>query len=54
MSEACYRYLFNKIDFNEQIIDYAYDEGQKVEPKLLPTIIPLVLINGQLGIGTGY
>jgi len=44
--------IFPSIDF--QIIDYEYDDGIKVEPKYYVPIIPMVLVNGMNGIGTGF
>lgn len=44
--------IFNKLD--EGILDYNYEEGQQIEPKMYLPIIPMVLINGCRGIGTGY
>ena len=36
------------------ILDYVVDEGSRVEPRYYVPIIPLVLCNGALGIGTGF
>ena len=33
---------------------YVEDDGQKVEPEYYVPIIPMILINGSVGIGTGY
>lgn len=44
--------IFPSVDF--QIIDYEYDDGVKVEPKYYLPIIPMVLVNGMNGIGTGF
>jgi DNA topoisomerase-2 len=44
--------IYNKDDF--EIIDYLEDDGQKIEPKFYIPILPMVLINGAQGIGTGY
>lgn len=44
--------LFNKLDF--PILDYLEDDGQSVEPKYYVPILPLLLINGSEGIGTGF
>jgi DNA topoisomerase-2 len=43
--------IYNKDDF--EIIDYLEDDGQKIEPKFYIPILPMVLINGAQGIGTG-
>lgn len=44
--------LFSNDD--NDILEYLYDEGQKIEPKTLLPILPLLLINGSTGIGTGW
>ena len=46
------RYIFKKTD--EPILTYLDDDGQKVEPIFYVPIIPMVLINGTEGIGTGF
>lgn len=43
-----------KDEIISECIGWNYDDNQRVEPKLIPVIIPLCLINGQIGIGTGY
>src|SRR5581483_11994249 len=44
--------IFNKGD--ENLYEYIDDEGSMVEPKYYVPIIPMVLINGVRGIGTGW
>ena len=44
--------LFNKDD--DQILSFVEDDGQTVEPEFFVPLLPLVLINGTEGIGTGY
>ena len=44
--------LFNKSD--NPLLKYATDDGLKVEPEFYTPILPLVLINGSDGIGTGW
>lgn len=46
------RYIFRKED--DDILEYLNDDGIKIEPKFYVPIIPLILINGSEGIGTGY
>lgn len=46
------QYLFRKED--ECILKPVVEDGKSVEPIMYPTIIPLVLINGVEGIGTGF
>lgn len=45
-------YIFNKDD--NKILDYLNDDGIMVEPTWYCPIIPMILINGSKGIGTGY
>ena len=44
--------IFNKDDLN--IVEYKYDEGEFIEPYFYIPILPIILINGSQGIGTGY
>ena len=44
--------IFNKLD--ENLYDYLYDDGKRIEPKFYVPIIPMILINGTRGIGTGW
>jgi DNA topoisomerase-2 len=46
------RKIFTKED--EDILEYNTDDGQKIEPKFYLPSIPMVLVNGAIGIGTGY
>jgi len=46
------RLIFKKSDDN--ILEYLNDDGQMIEPKWYIPILPMVLINGAEGIGTGY
>ena len=46
------RIVFNKEDDN--ILNYQIEEGQKIEPDFYAPIIPLCLVNGAEGIGTGW
>ena len=57
------RYIFTKLDqiaskiFIEQdecILNYQIDEGEVIEPDYYYPIIPMILVNGSKGIGTGY
>jgi DNA topoisomerase-2 len=57
------RYIFThlmpitKILFNEhdnKLLDYLDDDGLTIEPKYYIPIIPMLLVNGSEGIGTGY
>ena len=44
--------IFPKEDF--PLLDYINDDGIMVEPKWYCPIIPMVLVNGMVGIGTGF
>jgi DNA topoisomerase-2 len=57
------RYIFTKLTnstkiiFNEHdsvLLDYLEDDGLSIEPKYYIPIIPMILVNGSEGIGTGY
>ena len=60
---ASSRYIFTELNklvkhlINEHdipLLKSNYDDGQKIEPVYYTPIIPLVLVNGTEGIGTGY
>ena len=46
------RYIYRKED--DPILNYLYDDGDKVEPEFYVPIIPMILVNGSIGIGTGF
>lgn len=46
------RTIFREDDNN--ILNYQEDDGQQIEPEYYIPIIPMILVNGGLGIGTGY
>jgi DNA topoisomerase-2 len=46
------RHLFSEKD--DQILKYLDDDGTQVEPIFYAPIIPMVLVNGSKGIGTGF
>jgi DNA topoisomerase-2 len=57
------RYIFTMLSkltrliFKEEdnvILDYQNDDGQQIEPEFYVPIIPMILVNGGIGIGTGY
>lgn len=58
------RYIFTKLDnltrliFREEddvLLNYIYDDGDKVEPHFFVPVIPTILVNGcTAGIGTGW
>ena len=60
---ASERYIFTqlnpitKILFNEEdkcVLNYLDDDGTQIEPDFYCPIIPMVLVNGSEGIGTGF
>ena len=42
------------IPADDKILDYRNDDGDIVEPVYYAPIIPMILVNGALGIGTGF
>lgn len=57
------RYIFTQLhkvtkliynDKDEPILEYQLEEGDIVEPVVYYPIIPMILVNGSKGIGTGY
>ena len=43
-------HLFNQND--SPLMDYIFEEGQKIEPNWYLPIIPMILVNGCEGMGT--
>ena len=46
------RKIFSELD--DAILDYIEDDGSSVEPIYYVPIIPMILVNGTKGIGTGF
>lgn len=46
------RYIFHKHD--DPLLKYEYDDNQRIEPVYYMPVIPMVLVNGADGIGTGW
>ena len=46
------RLIFRSED--DPILDYLKEDGVKIEPKYYMPIIPMILVNGCTGIGTGF
>ncbi|EDX05512.1 Top2 [Drosophila simulans] len=46
------RLIYHPLD--DPLLDYQVDDGQKIEPLWYLPIIPMVLVNGAEGIGTGW
>jgi len=47
-----FKELFNSDDLD--LLDYLDDDGQSIEPKFYVPTLPIILINGACGIGTGF
>jgi DNA topoisomerase II len=45
-------YIFHPHD--EPLLPKQIEEGQEIEPQFYVPIIPMILVNGAMGIGTGY
>eukprot|EP00981_Chlorochromonas_danica_P016093 scaffold15638_cov268-Ochromonas_danica.AAC.1 len=50
--ETITRYLFHPDD--DALLEYLDEDGQSIEPTYYVPIIPMVLVNGSEGIGTGW
>ncbi|KJZ79767.1 DNA topoisomerase 2 [Hirsutella minnesotensis 3608] len=46
------RKIFSPLD--EPNLKYQYDDGKRIEPDVYAPVIPMVLVNGADGIGTGW
>jgi DNA topoisomerase-2 len=46
------RLIFSPLD--DAVLNYLVEDGQKIEPTFYAPIIPMVLVNGASGIGTGW
>ena len=46
------RKIFDPAD--NAVLDYVFDDGQQVEPVCYVPIVPMILVNGAEGIGTGF
>jgi len=51
LSEITY-HIYNPLD--NPLLEYNEDDGQKIEPVWYIPILPMILINGSEGIGTGF
>lgn len=47
-----FRKVFKKDD--DQILKKQFSEGSEIEPEMYAPIIPIILVNGARGVGTGY
>lgn len=50
--EEITRYIFRSED--DELLEKVIDDGEELEPKYYVPIIPLILVNGAKGIGTGF
>lgn len=50
--EKITRFIFHPLD--DPLLDYLDDDGQSIEPSFYVPVIPMVLVNGSEGIGTGW
>ena len=46
------RILFNEMD--NKLLNYLEEEGSSIEPEFYVPIVPMLLVNGSTGIGTGW
>jgi DNA topoisomerase-2 len=46
------RIIFNEVD--DMILKYREEDGKKIEPEYYLPILPMLLVNGSVGIGTGW
>ncbi len=60
---ASARYIFTRLEKiarvifhpdDDSLLDYLDDDGMKIEPTFYVPVIPMALVNGADGIGTGY
>ena len=60
---ASSRYIFTRLSpqtrkifdpADNSVLKYAMDDGQQVEPEFYAPIVPMILVNGAEGIGTGF
>ncbi|XP_076307781.1 DNA topoisomerase 2-alpha-like [Tachypleus tridentatus] len=46
------KHIFPSVD--EPLLNHLYEDNQKIEPEFYVPIIPMILVNGTEGIGTGW
>lgn len=42
------------VEHDDSLLNYCLEEGQSVEPRWYLPVIPMILVNGAVGIGTGW
>ena len=50
--EEITRYIYPEAD--DKVLNYLDDDGMMVEPQFYVPIVPMILVNGSKGIGTGF
>ena len=50
--EKITRKIFPEVDDN--LLEYLDDDGQSIEPRFYVPIVPMILVNGAEGVGTGW
>jgi len=62
-NHASPRYIFSRLELitrslflpsDDQLLKYLEDDGQSIEPRHYMPILPMLLVNGSSGIGTGW
>jgi DNA topoisomerase-2 len=57
------RYIFTKLEKitrtifhpdDDALLNYLFDDGMSIEPEFYMPVIPMILVNGSDGIGTGW
>jgi len=60
---ASSRYIFTRLapmtrkifdPSDDAVLKYNFDDGQRVEPEFYSPVLPMILVNGAEGIGTGF
>lgn len=42
------------LDSDQEIVEFLYDEGERIEPKFFIPVVPTLLLNGCDGVGNGF
>jgi len=51
LTDNCMK-IFNKLD--DEVLNKVYEDDMMIEPEYYAPIIPIILVNGSAGIGTGF
>lgn len=49
-----FEYVFSKKDNDSHILNYLIEDGDSIEPEYYAPVIPLILANGCVGVGSGW